>query len=183
MNLILVNGPCGAGKSTTSRLLAEYLPGSELIQTDALRKSMTLPMFPDPLGSSEAMALMWDVNIVGRNIARAALSQDRPVIVDSIKYQTEWVAPWERLGEEMGATVTDICITAAKEVIEKRAAGRGYRIGGRLTPEKVSVLYDEVTAFYADRPDAIIINNEHLEPLEIACTIAECLENGEPVSF
>ena len=166
MQAMMINGPCGAGKSTTARLLYEQIPNSVLIQTDSIRKVIPERMFMKD-DRPDAVARMWQANIVGRQIAEKAFMAGRTVIVDSIKYQTEWVKPWEALGEELGAEVLDICVIAPKTVVEQRAAERGYKPDGRLTPEKVSRLFDQVVAFYEDRPNALIINNEGLEPQEV----------------
>lgn len=163
MNLILINGPSGAGKTTVSKLLVGKVPGAILIATDTLRESIPETKFvkngkPDREGRS------WHANILGQRIASRALEEGKSVIVDSIKYHTDWVQPWEELGRKYNARVVDICITAPVDVILKRADQRGYDSYGILYPEKVAELYDKVTAFYADRPSALIIDTENLSP-------------------
>lgn len=172
MHLVMVNGPCGSGKSTTSKMLFEAIPGSMPIQTDALRKTVPEQMFMKD-ESPDAVARMWRANEIGREIAARALGNGSTVIVDSIKYQRHWVQPWEQLGREFGANVLDVCLIAPKEVIEQRAAERGYKPGGRLNPQKVSKLYDRVASFYKGRRNALIINNEDLQPQEVVDLILE----------
>jgi hypothetical protein len=116
----------------------------------------------------ESWLRMWDANRVGRDLARTALAEGRDVIVDNIKYQAEWVEPWEKVGRELGAEVLDICILAPKHVVEERARLRGYRPGGRLTPEKVAMLYNKVILFYRDRPEALFLDSVDLSPKVMA---------------
>ncbi len=176
MKMIMVNGPCGVGKSTVSRQLAQAING-ELISTDELRN--TVPetgLFPDVCGQDEATARMWTVNEVGRQMARRALTEETSVVVDSVKYQTAWVSPWEKLGKELGAAVFDVCLTADRSVVLDRAAERGYRPGGRLTPDKVSVLFDKVQTFYANRPAATVIDTSSMTVYGAVNTILDIVD-------
>ncbi len=143
------------------------VPESTWVRLDDVRKTIPETAFMKD-GKTDAVARMWRANELGRAMASSALEVGKTAFVDAIKYQAEWVEPWEALGQQVGATVLDICLIAPKAVIEERAARRGYRAGGRLTPEKVSVLYDKVVSFYANRPDAIIIDNEYLTVDETA---------------
>jgi len=130
---------------------------------------MPPPMFIDDSDEHpESWLRMWDANRVGRDLARTALAEGRDVIVDNIKYQAEWVEPWEKVGRELGAEVLDICILAPKHVVEERARLRGYRPGGRLTPEKVAMLYNKVILFYRDRPEALFLDSVDLSPKVMA---------------
>lgn len=176
MYVAMVNGPCGVGKSETCRELQSRQPGSELIRLDDVRKTIPEQQFMSD-GAPDAVARMWHANVVGREIAQTALNEGRSVIVDAVKYQTEWVEPWEELGREAGAIVLDICLMAPKDVVAKRAAERGYKPGGRLTPQKVSDLYDKVEAFYLDRPEAIIIDTELLSIRSTACIINNLMQD------
>ncbi len=180
----MVNGPCGVGKSTVSGLIAERSPDSLLIPVGSFREIMAPMLFDDPNGRSEAEIRMWEANRFGRSLARVALSEDRDVIVDSVKYQTKWVEPWESLGDEFKAEVLDICLLAPKHVVGERARKRGYKPGGRLTPEKVSMLYDKVIMFYMDRPDALFLDSQDLSLSEMANEVINydiCDEDVDPV--
>lgn len=167
MTLLMVNGACGVGKSETSRALQARIPGSEWIRLDDVRKTIPESQFMRD-GEPDAVARMWHANVVGRQMAREVLRAGNTAIIDAIKYQTEWVEPWESLGRDLGAKVLDVCLTAPKHVVEARALERGYRSEGRLTPEKVSSLYDKVAAFYEDRPNAIMINTDQITPASTA---------------
>jgi predicted kinase len=180
-HLVMINGPCGVGKSETSRKLQTRIPGSDWIRLDSVRKSIPEEDFLID-GEPDAVARMWYANVLGREMARAALEAGRTVILDSIKYQTEWVTPWEELGHEMGATVLDICLMAPKNVVEARAMSRGYRPGSRLNPDKVSNLYDKVAAFYKSRPNAFIIQNEHLSVEETVGELDACIPGLIPTN-
>jgi predicted kinase len=182
MYLAMINGPCGAGKSTISNLLAERLPESLLLSTDELRGTMPEPLMPDALGRDERFALMKDVGFVGRQIAQIALLAGRSVIVDSIMYEDEWFEPWVQLGEACGAQVADICLIAMKDIVIQRALSRDASEESRLTPAKISDLYDKVAHFYVGRPNSFVIRTDELSPLEAMRTIAYHLEYDLPDS-
>lgn len=156
MRLIQINGPCGVGKSETARTLHLMLPQSLLINVDAVRTAIPPEEFTYN-GQLDTVALMWHANVVGREQARVALAAEHDVLVDAVKYQKSWVRPWERLGHELGAQVLEFCLEAPKEVVIARAERRGYRPGSRLSPAKVSSIYDQVTEYCQSRPDSIII--------------------------
>ena len=176
----MINGPCGAGKSTISGLLAERLPDSVLLSTDDLRSTMPEPLMPEVLGRDEQFALMKDVSFVGRQIAQKALLAGRSVIVDSIMYQDEWLDPWIELGETYGAQVADICVIAPKDIVTERALRRDANEDSRLTPAKISDLYDKVTSFYANRPDSFVVRSDESTPIDAVRKIAYYLEYKLP---
>lgn len=163
MHFIMINGPCGVGKSRTAQSLHSYMPNSELIQTDGIRKHVPAAWF-----EGDAALRMEYANVIGRGMAGAALSYGKDVIVEGLKYQEEWIDPWIELGNAACADVVEVCITAPKEVVIARAAIRGYMPHGRLTPEKVDIFYDKVIQFYEKRPQALIISNEYLTSTETA---------------
>lgn len=160
MPLLMINGPCGVGKSETSAWLESHIQGSQWIRLDDVRKTIPEDDFVTD-GKPDAVARMWHANVIGRSMASNVLAAGNTAIVDAIKYQEEWVDPWVQMGKDLGASVLDICLIAPKPVVEARALARGYKPGGRLTPDKVSRLYDQVEDFYRDRRGAIIINNQH----------------------
>jgi len=171
----MINGPCGAGKSSAARALRNTLDNSELLSIDEMRRTISEPLFDDPLGRPEDAARMWQVNVVARQLASKALMNGQTVIVDSIKYQTDWVKPWEDLGHRLGISVLDVCVMASKPTVQERVRERDRESGGRLTPEKVSTLYDKVVSFYSDRSKAIVLNSEMMNEWEVAGEIEDLL--------
>ncbi len=177
-HLVMINGPCGAGKSTISRVLAERLPNAVLLSTDDLRDTMPEPLIPDVLGRDERFAFMKDVNFVGRQIAKKALLADRDVIVDGILYEDEWIDPWTDLGEACGAQVADVCVYAPKATVTERVLRRDANENSRLTPAKISDLYDKVMSFYVHRPDSFVVRSDELTPMAAANSIVYYLDYG-----
>ncbi len=180
MYLAMINGPCGAGKSTIAELLAERLPESVLLSTDALRDTMPEPLIADVLDRDERYALMKDVSFVGRQIAQKALLEGRSVILDSIMYDDEWVDPWVKIGQASGALVADICVIAPKAIVTERVLARDAGEDSRLTPAKISDLYDKVAHFYSNRPRSLVVRTDELTPVQAMRTIAYYLENQLP---
>jgi predicted kinase len=179
MHLVQINGPCGVGKTETARSLHEMLSGSLHINLDAVRTAIPPEDFTYN-GSLDAVARMWHANVIGRQQARSALEVGQTVIVDSIKYQESWVKPWEDLGSRCGARVLEFCLTAPKDVVLARAAARGYKPGGRLSPEKVSRLYDQVTAYAQTRPNIIFVpTNDGRSTLDVAGVILQRILHNE----
>jgi predicted kinase len=168
MRLTMVNGPCGVGKSTASTLMAELTPDSLLLPIGAVRDTMPPLFFDEHTDDPDSWVRMWEANRHARSFAKLALFDGRDVIVDNVKYQSEWVEPWENLCHELGAEVLDLCILAPKNIVLERASKRGYVDGGRLTPEKVSILYDKVIMFYRNRPNALFLDSQALNPSELA---------------
>lgn len=162
-----MNGPSGVGKTETSRELASRIPQSSLLWLDAIRNTVPEENFHHN-GIVDSMARMGHANAIAREIAETELLQGNTVIVDGVKFRSEWIEPWEDLGRKVGAAVLDVCLIAPKPVVEARALNRGYKPGSRLTPEKVSNYFDWITELYQDRPDALVVNTEHLSVVETA---------------
>jgi predicted kinase len=177
MNLVIVNGPCGVGKSTASRLVNEAIPGSLLLEVDAVRRN--IPGYIIEPGGTRRTA-----NRIAAGMAIEAMALGRSVVVDGIMPRGKLLDLWWRLGERHGADVSEFYLHAPRETVLDRAAGRGYAPGHRFTEDTVANMYDRVAYVYADgrRPEATIIDTTRLSPSEVGAVIIRHLVGYEPGS-
>jgi predicted kinase len=156
MKLIIINGPCGVGKSTVARKLHETLPLSFLLDIDAQRRfiSRHIEMAPESLSLVNAVAL---------GITEACLREGRDVIVEKKIENTQFLDDLIALGKKHGAETYEFILWAPKEVVMKRAADRGYRPGGSFTPEKCERFWHQIDDLKDRRPEAKVIDAGRLD--------------------
>lgn len=161
MKLIILNGACGAGKSTLAARLHTDVPMSLLVVVDEWRKLI-----------SEWREHRKESQVLGYKIAWASvdayLADGHDVIVDkSILNDYETLKQLVRIGEAHGADVFEFIITASKEVVMERATERGFNPNGLLTLEGVEHLWELSQGLVKERPNAIVIDTSSLSPDEV----------------
>ena len=130
MKLILLNGPCGIGKTTTAARLHDSLSLSFLLDIDAQRRYIS--HYREYRDESRGLALD-----VSRGVVSACLEARRTVIIiDKMIFDSSVLDEFYAIAEGFGAPVYEITLWAPKEVMMRRAYERGFRDGGLLTPEK-----------------------------------------------
>ena len=158
MKLVIINGPCGVGKSTVSEIIHKKLPMSLLLDIDSQRRLYAgyreKPEQSTPLAQATALAM-----------AGVALKAGSDVTVDKMQYIAQWYNQWINLGHEMGADTYEIILWASREKVLERADERGY--GTSLTREKVKEFWEKINEFRQIRPDSIEINAEEVSTEEI----------------
>lgn len=102
-----------------------------------------------------------------------ALSTGRDVVIDKMLYDQEILNSYRQVAEKYGAEVTEVILWAPKEVILKRATERGYKEGGLLTPEKVTLFWDHINEMKDLRPDATVIDVTKLSVEEVCDRVKE----------
>lgn len=167
MKLVIINGPCGVGKSTAAEIIHQELPLSLLVDIDSQRRLYAgyreRPEQSSPLAQATALAM-----------ARAALEADKDVVVDKMQYIPEWYDQWIDLGKQTGADSHEFILWASKQTVLDRADKRGY--GTSLTREKVKEFWDKINEFRHTRPNAIQLDAETATADEIADQILERLK-------
>lgn len=148
--LIIINGPCGIGKSTTAKNLHESLPLSYLIDVDEIgRKISHYREFEERREIREAVAFA---------TVDAVLKLGRTAIVEKMIYSKEVLNTYRKIAKENNAPVHEIILWAPKEIVMQRAHDRGWREGGLLTPEKCELFWHKIDGMKDLREHATIID-------------------------
>lgn len=157
MNVIILNGPCGAGKSTSAALLHRELPGSVLVNIDDLRRLIS--------GYNKSSKESWVFSMtIAQHMLRTALKDGRDVIVDKMIYDQQVLDDLHAIAEEYSAQTHEFIIWADKETVMERANARGYKPDGLFTPEKCERFWHEIDALRTVRERATIIDTTENEP-------------------
>lgn len=161
MKLIILNGACGAGKSTVAERLHSDLPMSLLVVVDTWRKLI-----------SEWREHRKESQVLGYKIAwvsvDAYLAEGHDVVVDkAILNDYKTLEELVRIGKAHGAQIYEFIITASKEIVMERATARGFSPNGLLTLESVEHLWELSQDLKEKRTDAIYIDTSALSPDEV----------------
>lgn len=151
MNVIILNGPCGAGKSTSAALLHRELPGSVLVSIDDLRRLIS--------GYNKSSKESWVFSMtIATHMIATALKDGRDVIVDKMIYDQDVLDQLHTIAAEHNARAHEFIIWADKETVMARAQARGYKPDGLFTPEKCERFWHEIDALKHVRKQAVIID-------------------------
>lgn len=160
MKLIIINGPCGVGKSTLAEKLHQSMPTSFLLDIDAQRRFMS--QYRDYREES------WELSrALGRAILKTCMELKLDVIVDKMLYDEETLDSYHVIAQEHRVDVTEMILWATKEKVMQRAEDRGWREEGLLTPEKCERFWHEIDALKEKRPQAHLIDTSELSDEEV----------------
>lgn len=169
MKLVMLNGPCGVGKSTAAIELQKELPLSLLIDIDSLRR--TIGGYKDLREESLRAAYADTVALAG-----AHLSEGYSVIVEKIVFNNDtFLETLRACASKHGAEFHEILLTADKETVISRTEERGFKAGGSLTPQKVIEFWEAGQEFAARRSDLVIINTTNVAPEKVWQQIKEII--------
>jgi broad-specificity NMP kinase len=168
MKIIILNGPCGVGKSTVAARLHDTLPLSFLLDIDAQRRFIS--QFREYQDESRGLTLD-----VSRGIVSACLEAEKTVIIDKMIFDSSVLDGFYAIAEGIGAPVYEIILWAPKEVVMKRAYDRGFREGGLLTPEKCEYFWEQIDALKSIRPQANVIHVENMTPDDVFKTVSQIM--------
>lgn len=171
MKLIIVNGPCGIGKSTLSAKLHASMSLSFLLDIDAQRRFIS--HYREQKEESSKMMMT-----ISKAIIISCLEDNRDVIIDKILFDSDVLESYYEIAKTYGADIDEIILWAPKEIIMKRAKERGWREGGLLTPKKCELFWDKINKLKESRPQAHIINVENMTEDEVCGQVAEFVGNN-----
>lgn len=160
MKLIIINGPCGIGKSTAAKNVQDLLPLSFLVDIDAQRRS--IGRYRECREESRVLSYAVTFGIV-----EACLKEGRDVIVEKMINDESVLDALRAIGEKYGAEVYEFILWMPKDLVLKRAFDRGYSAGNSLTPQKTEAFWDAIDTLKNNRPQAKVIDVSRLDEEQV----------------
>ena len=157
MNLIILNGPAGVGKSTIASKIQSYMPEIEVISIDNLRR--TMPNYRN--NRQESLRLSY---AYAEDYMKKYFNSGKTVIIDKCITQSEILDRFIDIADKYGAKALEFILFAEKEIVKQRSKYRGFTPGSLLTPEKVEELWEKTNSLKTQRPKAIVIDTANLSP-------------------
>jgi predicted kinase len=166
MKLILINGPAGVGKSTLAARLHAALPLSLHLEVDTWRRFIS----GYKKHREESLRLAYAVSLAALD---AYLAAGHDVIVDKMILESS-MSPnaFLDVGTKRGAENYEIFLTASQETVLARIEARGLAEDSLLTREKAVQFFDEAERLRRTRRDAITIDTERLDPVQVCAEAA-----------
>lgn len=155
MKLIIINGPCGVGKSSIATRLHQALPLSFLLDIDGIRRLFS--GYKEKRAESGQASLKLAEVMVG-----SCLDMGHDVIIDKMQFDSAVLDKYYEIAKEKGVVVKEIIIWASKEVVMERARARGWKEGGSLTPEKCEAFWHQIDEMKDKRLNAVVIDTSRL---------------------
>ncbi|MFH1712367.1 MAG: AAA family ATPase [Patescibacteria group bacterium] len=166
MKLIIINGPCGAGKSTAAKEIHRKLPFSFLVEIDALRR-----LISDYPSDHENGFYM--VTEIVKGIIETCMLQKKDVIIDKALYDPEVIDSFIEIGKKFEADIHEIFLWVDKEVAVERIKDRICEPGWEHVAAHCDAVWYELNELKNLRPDAKIINTDDLAIEDVITAIHE----------
>lgn len=151
MKLIIINGPCGIGKSTIATSLHDRLPLSFLLDIDA--QTRFISQYKQHDLERREMA-----KLISLGIIEGCLKAHQNIIIDKMTFDTSILDTYYEIGRRFSAEVYELILWAPKDVVMSRAHARGWKEGSLLTPEKCERFWEEIDKLKEQRPLATVID-------------------------
>ncbi len=163
MKIVIINGPCGIGKSVVAEKIHGDIPLSFLLDIDAQRRFIS--------GRREnAKESGKMVMTISQNILETCLQLGVDVVIDKMTFDKNVLNFYYKIAEKYDADIYEIILFASKELVTKRAEERGYDTSGRsglFTSQKCEYFWEEINKVKDIRKKAHIINVEELTENEV----------------
>lgn len=166
MKIIIINGPCGVGKSTVAAGIHSVLKLSLLLSMDDQRRLFS--HYREMPEESHIASLQLTADML-----ESALAMGRDVIIDKMLYDQEILDSYNEIASKYGAEVTEVILWAPKEMVLERASQRGYKEGGLLTPEKVELFWNKIDGMKEARSKATILDISTLSEEDVLNRVKE----------
>ncbi len=168
MKLIVINGPCGIGKSTVSAHLHDAMPLSYLLDVDAVTRNIS--------HYREYKEERWELReAVAFSTVDAVLSVGRDILVEKMIFSEMVLDRYLEIGGKYNADVTEIILWASKEDVMKRAEDRGWREGSLLTKETCERFWNEMHELKSKRNKAHVIDVTGLDEKQVLEAVQKLL--------
>lgn len=169
MKLIIINGPCGIGKSTLAKSIHNLFPLSYLLDIDA--HSRNISHYREYTDERRDLR-----DAVSKGILEATLSVGRSVVLEKMIYSNTLLDSYYQIAKKYNADIHEIILWAPKDLVMKRADDRGWKVGGLLTPEKCELFWDEIDKIKEERTMATIVDVTSLSEKEVYIKVLELLK-------
>ena len=170
MKLILINGPCGVGKSSVASALHASMPLSYLLDVDSVMQNVS--GYREPEHKEDRTEL---THAIAKASVEAALSLGRDVIVEKLMRDGNTIDAYLGIAHERGAEAHETLLWARKDVVMRRANDRGWREGGLLTPEKCEAFWEDIDVLKGERKDATVIDTSDLSEQEVVNVVKQAI--------
>lgn len=164
--LILVDGPMGSGKTTTTKTLSQKLPDAARVALPDIKR-----LVPNYKENEKTLTVVREVM---RAMIDTYLESDVSVIVEQIT-RAEGVALLRSIADKHGAAFYAYRLTAPKDIRLQRVHERTREMMSvqALSAQKIDELagyFEPNDAFYANNPvnEAEVIDTQHLSPDQVA---------------
>src|SRR3989344_4880700 len=155
MKLIIINGPCGIGKSTVAKRLHDALALSFYLDGDAQSRYISHYKEHDIERREITRA-------VCAGIIEACFKVGHDVIVDKMMFDQSVLNAYYQIAQKYQADVSEFILWAPKDLIMSRAHARGFPVDNLLTPEKCERFWHEIDKLKGQRPLAQVIDVTNL---------------------
>ncbi|MBT4857305.1 AAA family ATPase [Candidatus Uhrbacteria bacterium] len=168
MKLIIINGPCGVGKSTLAEQIHADIPLSFLMDSYAqIRCISNYQNFGEE---------RWEMTVaIANSLIDSMLGLGRDVVVDMMVYSSEVLDFFYEIAKRHGAEVHEILLTAPRDIVIGRAEKRGWH-GGLLSREKVGYIWDRLEGLKELRDKANLIDTNDREVSEIYTEVKDLIK-------
>lgn len=149
--LIIINGPCGIGKSTVAKKVHGQIPLAYLVDVDEIGRRISQYQKHEEKRREIRETVAYAT-------VDAAFSAGVDVVVEKMIFEDEVLDNYVSIGDKHGAVVIEIILWAPKDIVVERADARGYREGGTFTREKCERFWEEINELKDRRPNAAVID-------------------------
>ena len=164
MQLIILNGPCGVGKSTAALTLHASLPLAVYLDVDATRRLIS--------DYHDQHEVSWRLSVdLVCTMAETALKAGHDVIVDKMLFDDAVLDRLLMIGRASGARTQEFILWASKGEVMRRAERRGYRLDSLFTPEKCERFWHEIEALRVRRSQVMVLDVENMSSEQVVAEL------------